>query len=280
MNTINIKKLNNNLYYFKHYNYKQIYVYGINAIDILNSISIRDINNIDKAFYTFLVKNNFKKTIFGEAIIIKYSSIKYLILTESIKLYNYLKKLAKKFKHTSVYKINFYDIYSIHGAINNFSIKNHTYIVSRQGYTHIIYLEKKTFKTNYLQNLNELTIDNYKFFLYNNNVICKFNIKPKRLLFNLLYSLYSADNILVKVRPIFLSVIKYHSSLNFLPIKKAPIYNMNNKKIGYVLHSFYLKNKLYPFITSIVYKYKFSKNVYVIDKYTKKQIILKYQKNY
>ena len=79
--------------YYNLSDYNKIIVYGENCNNLINLLSIRDIDNIhDNSFFSiFMHKNKF----IDEVIIIRLSHLKYLIISKNNKTYKKLKKLSK-----------------------------------------------------------------------------------------------------------------------------------------------------------------------------------------
>lgn len=271
------KTLKKEINYYNHSNKLQILLYGNEANELINALSPRDINNIiDNSFYTFFL---YKKKILDEVLIIKFSNIKYLIISNKVNVYTKLKKLKPKYNISTLIITKEYYIYSFHGNIDSLKSNNKLQPINRQGYNHLLYIEHKNkhFQIiNFLSNFHELSIDNYNYFLYNNNVITSVNIKNKKMKLNIIKMLYSCDNINFYIKPVLLTIKKYESTLNFLPTKGSKIFNSSKKQIGFINQYYTVKNKRYPFIIAVIYKYRFSKTAYTIDKYSKNRIPIKY----
>ena len=265
--------------YYNLSDYNKIIVYGENCNNLINLLSIRDIDNIhDNSFFSiFMHKNKF----IDEVIIIRLSHLKYLIISKNNKTYKKLKKLSKIYKSTSVSLISKLFIYSLHGNLTSLKKSRNIFPVSHQGYNYKLYVSKNNDTLNSIfPNIFKLSVDNYKLFLYNNNVITNFNIKNKKIRLNLIKALYSADNYNFRCKPQFIKVKQFEATANFIPEKESIIYDTSNNKIGIIHNYFRLSNKRYPFIIGIINKYNDNKYIFIKDKITKQKIILKHRKIY
>ena len=272
--------LKKQLNYYNLSDYSKIIVYGEKSQKLINTLSIRNIDNIKtRSFFTILMNKN---KFIDEVIIISLSKLKYLIISQSPITYKILNRLSKtQFPSTSVSLINNLFIYSLHGDLSIVDESKNIFSVSHQGYNYKIFLSEniKLLETKY-PNIFKLSVDYYKLFLYNNNVIINVNIKNKRLRLNVIKAVYSADNCKFKCKPLLISIKQFESTLNFIPVKNSIIYDVNNNKIGILYNYFRLRNKKYPFIIAIIKKYSLFKYVYIIDKLSKNKIILKYRPIY
>lgn len=265
-----------------NYNYKKIMIYGTRAINLINSISSKPLDESKiKSCYTLIMN---KKKLISEVLVLKLSALRYLLVYEnSKKLYKYLNKVKRKFPLTTINDVsNKYSIFSFHGEeSNNFFNKlksQNLYKTNRQGYTHyqlIVNKKNESGVVSYFKNLNfiPINLETKAIFLYNNNVITNLNNIKKRWKNFILDILYKSNklNLVKKENPY--EIKQFELQDNVLAFKNSYIYSSKFRKAGIIHCSYKVPNKKYPFIICFVTKNKITKTA--IFKHNKKEILLK-----
>ena len=269
--------------------YTKITIYGPNAIDLINSFSIRNVENLfnsdnSNAIYTIFMK---KKKFITEGFIIKLSQLKYVILTEDFtSLLKYLRKRHKNFKLVTIEQSSSqFCFFSLHGdkcIEKNKLTHGNIYEVNHQGYNYFLVLSGIVNKYNILDhyvNMGyvEISKEVYNLFLNSNSVMTKLDKINKRYKIPTYLSIINADNFKVKVKKKYVSIKQFETTKNLIVTRDMPIYNHERKKIGFV-HNFYrLVNKKFPFIICVLNKNKHEK-IAIIKNNDQEILIKEYNK--
>ena len=269
------------------YKYCKIMVYGTRALDLLNSISSKKLNESSfKGGYTLLMK---KKNLISEVLILKLSALRYLVLTENAKkTYKFLNKIKRKFPLTTVNDVTQnHTLFSFHGEKSiNFldALKSpNLYKVKRQNYQHYVFISPKKNELQvieYFKNLNfiPISLETKNLFLYNNSVITNLD-KIKKNMRKYVYDLVYKSNTFSYIKKDNPFEIKQFELSDYaIPLKNTPIYHKKFLRCGKIYYSYKLPNKKFPYILCIVKKDKVSKNAILKD--GKKEILLKQFINY
>lgn len=273
-----------NLSYFT-----KITIYGPNSQDLINSFSIRNIENLFKdteneAVYTIFMK---KKKFITEGFIIKLSPLKYVILTEDFtSLLKYLKRKHKQFKLVTIEQSSSqFCLFSLHGEKSLESkkpIHGNTYSVNHQGYNYNLIFSGIVNKYNILDHyINmgyvEISKEVYNLFLNSNSVITKLDRLNKKFRIPTYLTITNANNFKFKIKRKYVSIKQFETTKNLIVTRDMPIYNHDRKKIGFV-HNFYrLVNKKFPFIICVLNKNKHEK-IAIIKNNNQEILIKEYNK--
>ncbi len=271
-------------------NYDCINIYGEDALNLINFLSVRDLNYInDSAFYTVLQRGYI---FIDEVLIIKLSSYNFIIYPNNQKkvkkIYDTLKFNKRKFPVVNVdLSKKTLSIFSLHG--NNLSYGDYcnslykTVLITRQGYNYILIYSHQSKKEKIINHflsmkLTEISVDIYNLFLYNNKVINNLDTVNLNFKLNIIKQLYDCDNINIKLPKKILTVKLFEATKDVSLFNNTPIYNVEGEKIGYVYKAFYNPYKNKPFVLGIIKKYRTGK--FAIIKNNDQKLLLKHRNVY
>lgn len=276
--------------YYNMSDFNSINIYGEDAKNLINFLSVRDINYISEpAFYTVLQRGYI---FIDEVLIIKLSEYNYIIYPNNQKkvqkIYDTLKFNKKKFP---ILNINMSSktlaLFSIHGNNNNeFDLLNSLYKtinITRQGYSFLLvytHQSKKEKVINHFKEngLLEISVDIYNLFLYNNKVINNLENVSINYRLNVIKQVYNCDNTKIRLPKRILTIKLFEATRNVSLFHNTPIYNVEGEKIGYVYKSFYNPHKNKPFVIGIIKKYRTGK--FAIVKNNDDELLLKLRNVY
>lgn len=276
--------------YYNMSSYNSISIYGEDAKNLINFLSVRDINYISEpAFYTVFQRGYI---FIDEVLIIKLSEFNYIIYPNNQKkvqkIYDTLKFNKKKFPILNIdLTSKTLALFSIHGNnTNEIDLYNSlfkTIKITRQGYSFLIVYthhskKEKVIKYFKERKLLEISVDIYNLFLYNNKVINSLENVSINYRLNVIKQVYNCDNTKIRLPKRILTIKLFEATKNVSLFHNTPIYNVEGEKIGYVYKSFYNPYKNKPFVLGIIKKYRTGK--FAIIRNNNDELLLKLRNVY
>lgn len=276
--------------YYNVSDFSSINIYGEDAKNLINYLSVRDINYISEpAFYTVLQRGYI---FIDEVLIIKLSEYNYIIYPNDQKkvqkIYDTLKFNKKKFPILNIDMTNKkLALFSIHGnTINELKLSESffkTIKITRQGYSFLLIYTHYSKEKKVIQYLKEnkllpISVDIYNLFLYNNKVINSLDNVNLKYRLNVIKQVYNCDNTKIKLPKRILTIKLFEATKNVSLFNNTPIYNVEGEKIGYVYKAFYNPYKNKPLVLGIIKKYRTGK--FAIIKNNDDNLLLKLRNTY
>lgn len=234
-------------------NYNCYIVQGLNALELINTLSRCYISSSQTSGYTIFEKTN---KFIGEVLFFKASNNTYLIYSTYPNIFKELLIMAKSFSLTVVQNTkNLYSLYTFHGLkANSFFDNIYTkslFCLNHQGYLyyHLIALKKDEKQViNYFKQLNfiPISVETKRLFLYNNKVITNFlnfSIFHRKDLINIKYP--------TSLNQTKFSLEKFECLSHELIDKNTKIFGQNRHVCGLVYNYFKLPNADNPFLLGI-----------------------------